>query len=466
MKKKIVFITIYLLVCLAPLCTFWLSEDTSASEKRELSAFPEALNAEGQINTAFFTEFDAWFSDHMGGRSYLVQAQTLMKEKLFMESAESSVILGQNGWLFYEKTGDDYCNVHLLSERNAENVAHSLSMVQKYCDEQGAEFIFTVAPNKNTLYPDNMPARYIKVQGKSNLDVLTEALERNGVHYADLKAAFLQEPRVLYQARDSHWTYEGGMLAYRTIIGSLTKSSHTVFDGVSFTERADWDADLVNMVYPNAADNDVQSYANLDYTFSMKTSVVNDEALVIETFDGAGEGNLLMFRDSFGNTTWRYFAEAFEKAEFQRGVPYAINSIARLKADTVILEIVERNLINLAERAPLMPAPIAEIDIVDAFDMSDGKNTMERRESNGFCHIYGTIDEAYLGTDYRVFAVVDDGEDRTFYEAFPIYEKELLGTAKTNDNGYSCYLPSDIPESATIGILVKTAGMYFYDDMR
>lgn len=465
MKKKVVFISIYLLLCLAPLCTVWLAKDTSATEKRELSAFPELKAVDGKLNTAYFTQFDAWFSDHMGGRSLLVEAQTVMKEKLFMESAESSVILGSNGWLFYEKTGDDYCNVHLLSERNADNVAHTLSMVQKYCDDLGAEFVFTVAPNKNTLYPDNMPARYIKVQGKSNLDVLTDALARYGVHYADLKAAFLQEPRVLYQERDSHWTYEGGMLAYRTIINSL-KSSHRMFEEVTFTERADWDADLVNMVYPSAPDNDVQVYPNMEYTFSTKTGVVNDEALVIETYGGSGEGTVLMFRDSFGNTTWRYFAEAFEKAEFERGVPYAVNSVGRLSADTVILEIVERNIINLAERAPLMPAPLAEPDIVDAFDMKDGKNTLYSVMSNGYCHVYGTIDESYLGNDYRVYAVVDDGNSRTFYEAFPIFEKELLGADTTKDNGFSCYLPGDIPAGASIGILIKTEGMYFYDDMR
>ena len=45
-----------------------------------------------------------------------------------------------------------------------------------------------------------------------------------------------------------------------------------------------------------------------------------------------------MFRDSFGNTTWRYFAEAFEKAEFERGVPYAVNSVGRLSAHTVSAE--------------------------------------------------------------------------------------------------------------------------------
>lgn len=123
MKKKIVFIIIYIAVCLVPLCTVFLAQDTSSAEKRELSAFPKLTNEKGAINTAFFNEFDAWFSDHMGGRSFLVAAQAAMKEKVFFESAESSVILGADGWLFYEKTADDFCNVRTYTERNVENVA-------------------------------------------------------------------------------------------------------------------------------------------------------------------------------------------------------------------------------------------------------------------------------------------------------------------------------------------------------
>lgn len=465
MKKKIVFIIIYIAVCLVPLCTVFLAQDTSSAEKRELSAFPKLTNEKGVINTAFFNEFDAWFSDHMGGRSFLVAAQAAMKEKVFFESAESSVILGADGWLFYEKTADDFCNVRTYTERNVENVARTLLMVQEYCKSNGAEFVFTVAPNKNTLYADKMPFRYLKVQGKSNLDVLADALNRYGVNYADLKAAFLAENRVLYQARDSHWTYEGGMLAYRTILGRLS-GKHSLLEEVTFTERADWDADLVNMVYPNAPDNDIQVYPDIEYTFITKGDVVSDEALVIETMNGAGEGQLLMFRDSFGNTTWRYFAEGFSAAEFQRSVPYRINAIERLSADTVILEIVERNLINLAEKAPMMPAPARELSLTDAYDMASSRTKIVTEPSGSYLHVYGMIDPRYLGSKYRAFVVADGESGREFYEAFPIYERELLKTEHGSDNGFSCYLPDSVSEEALRGILVETEGKYFYAAMK
>lgn len=461
MKKKLAFIVIYLLICLGPLVTVGMSRDTSAQEKRESAGFPKAVS-DGKINTEYFTQFDAWFSDHMGGRPFLVSAQTKMKETLFGESAESSVILGDDGWLFYEKTVDDYCHVRTMTDRNIANAVRTLELLSAYCEQRGAEFVFTVAPNKNTLYPDNMPVRYKVTEERSNLEALAAALKRTDVRYADLVSALEAQDKVLYQARDSHWTYEGAMVAYRAIIDKLTQE-HDHYPNVTFSANNDWDADLVNMVYPDAADDDEQLYPDLEYTYTLKRSVVMDEALVIETLGGAGRGSLLMFRDSFANTMWQYCAQAFGKAEFQRAVPYRMSSVERLGADTVVLEIVERNLINIVEKAPLMEAPKAEIDILDAVDMSDADNRIAFETTNGMTHVYGTIDASWLGDTYRAYIIVEDGGRNTFYEAFPAYERELLGAETTGDNGYSAYLPEEnVTEDKVVGILVETEGRYYY----
>lgn len=461
MKKKVVFIIIYVLLCLTPLAMLPLSKDTSAEEKRDLSAFPE-VKKEGKLNLSFFTEFDAWFTDHMGGRSYLVEAQTMMKEYVFGESANSSVILGKNGWLFYEETADDYANVASLTERNSRNVAITLRMMQDYCTERGVDFVFTVAPNKNTLYPDNMPAWYVRTSGKSNLDMLAADLDRFGVKYADLKSMFLKEPKAYYQPRDSHWTYEGGMLAYRTIVNKLSKK-HSLFEDVTFTERADWDADLVNMMYPGAPDTDVQMYPEITYSFAVKGAFVSDMDMVIETTGGAGEGSLLMFRDSFGNTTWRYFAEAFAEVDFERAVPYRLNAIDRIGADTVVLEIVERNLKNLAEKAPMMEAPKRNLEVLDAYDISDRDNQVASRAAGVFFHIYGSIAPEILDEDYHVYIIAKKSGNAVFYEAFPIYERELLTSERCCDNGFSCYLPEEVAtEADSLGILTVSNGKYYY----
>lgn len=457
MKKKfdIAFIAVFITLCLLPLLFMWTSKDTSETEKRELSEFP-SLIVEGKINSGFSTQFDTWISEHMGFRTLLVNLQSGMKSNIFGESAEDAIILGKKGWLYYSQTVNDYCNIATLSERNINNIASMLKMMQEYCDERGVEFVFTVAPNKNSLYGENMPDRYIQLEADGNLELLAKKMAALGVNYADLLAAFAAEDKVLYQERDSHWTYEGGMLAYRTIVGKL-KSSKNIFEGLTFEARNDWNADLVNMIYPNAADDDLQLYPNLEYTYETKKEVSNDEALLIDAYNTEAEGNLLMFRDSFGNTTWRYFAEVFAKSEFSRAIPYRMNSIERLGADTVILEIVERNIPNLAAKAPVMQAPSRELSLSEAGSIS---GVLYQREEYGMHQLYGYVDADMLGGSYRVYVDATVDGVTAVYEAFTIFETELLEAEKTGDNGFSCYFSVD--ESLLVNaVYVESEGLYY-----
>ncbi len=447
LKKKIsiTYITIYIVLCLLPLAFMWTTKDTSDTEKRELSSFP-AFVKEGKINSAFSTEFDTWISEHMGFRSLLVNAQSGLKSAIFKESSEDSIVLGKNGWLFYAQTIDDYCNIATVSDRGINSIAISIKMMQDYCNEQNIDFVFTVAPNKNTLYGDNMPARYLKLDAKGNLELLTEALAAQKVNYADLVAAFSAENKVLYQERDSHWTYEGGMLMYRTLVQKL-KVQKNLFEGLSYTAKNDWDADLVNMIYPNAKDDDLQLYPNLDYTYETKREVTNDEALTINAFNNNAEQNLLMFRDSFGNTTWRYFAEVFATSEFSRAIPYRLNSVSRLKANVVILEIVERNIPNLAMRTPVMQAKeTASLEAKNA-----GSASVTVTEAYGMQLVNGIISGVDLGDWYKpVVKCLVNGEEKCF-EAFPIFDQPEKTSAELCDTGFSCYLQAE--DGASIEVL-------------
>jgi hypothetical protein len=68
------------------------------------------------------------------------------------------------------------------------------------------DFLLTITPNKNTLYPEHMP--YYKdypVGGEHNAIRLAEDLSRQDVRYLDLFRLFGAEEEVLYLKRDSHW---------------------------------------------------------------------------------------------------------------------------------------------------------------------------------------------------------------------------------------------------------------------
>ena len=68
-----------------------------------------------------------------------------------------------------------------------------------------------------------------------------------------------------------------------------------------------------------------------------------------------------MFRDSFGNTLYPFLADSFGQAVFSRSMPYQMSLLEESGADTVVVELVERNLNYLAKYAPIFPAPLREL---------------------------------------------------------------------------------------------------------
>ena len=461
MKKThiIIFACLFFAVCLFPGLTLGRSSDAGKQEEAEQEDFPK-VTENGSLNTEFFAEFDTWVTRHMGFRSAFINVNARLRAALFGESAEDDVIIGSGGWLYYADTLDDYQNIATLSDRNVKNIAATLLMMQNYCGENGAAFVFTVAPNKNSVYGANMPSRYGKAASDNNLTRLTSALEDAGVSYANLLSVISASEEVLYQKRDSHWTYRGALLAYQTIIKQLG-TEHSLMEDTTFTKRNDWDADLVNMLYTDEPDTDEQWYPDTEFTYETKGVVVSQEALTIEAF-GSGEGKLLMFRDSFGNTSWPYFAENYGQSEFSRVVPYRLDKVKENGVTEVVLEIVERNLADLAERAPVMEAPEAELTEVFAADLSEYRETGYRKTEYGLLHVYGEIEESVLGESYEVIILANTADGIRRFKAFPIYEAELLGGS--GDNGYSAYLPLTEEEITELSIVVISDGTTYTDN--
>ena len=75
----------------------------------------------------------------------------------------------------------------------------TLALLQEYAEAQGGQFLFTLAPNKNSLYPEYMPD-YPRGGGASNAEAFSAVLDGMGVRYLDLFAVFEAEDETLYGA--------------------------------------------------------------------------------------------------------------------------------------------------------------------------------------------------------------------------------------------------------------------------
>ena len=454
-----IYIWLFFLLMIVPAVSMPLFKDAVNTEKRELSELP-AVFSDGKFNSRFSVEMNTWIQEHIGFRNLMISGNSLLRTELFGQAAKEEIIVGKNGWLFYGESANDYLHVPTITERNANNAAHAARMLQDFAEEQGSRFLLALVANKSSLYGENMPYYYLPRNADGSRELFLKALDAEGVHTVDLKSVFIGQSKQLYQKTDSHWTYEGALLGYRTIM-QASGLEYDDFEGLTFTEEQNWPADLAIFLYGEAAEPDVQAYPNYQFTYGYKSRQTAVDALTLETRQAQGRGSLVIYRDSFLNTMQVYMAQNFEKALFSRAIPYQADLIRSKGADLTVLQVTERSLGSYVFRAPLMRAPEAQIDS-EAKSLGSDRATAAQEEAGQYIHLYGTVSPVLLEESYRVWLMVKTGEETGAFEAFPIYEKELLGSAGTEDNGWSLYLTKeDLPAEAELSLLVESGGQRY-----
>lgn len=344
--KNIIFIVLFVLILLVPSVSMPFFANAQNTEKRELAEFP-GLFSDGGINAAFSSEFNDWVNDRIGFRSNLIYANTVIDRKIFGQSNVEKVVLGKDGWLFFSDTLDDYYGIETLSDDELMQIAENIKGIQDYFEENGISFVFTIVPNKNTLYPEYMKDYYVQGDTEGNFEKIVTKLKEENINYADIYNEFNAKTEIYYQRYDSHWNYEGAYIGYKTIMDKTWKD-YNRFDQIGFNEREDWSGDLAEMFYGNAAPKDIQKYPDIEFEYEIVSREKEVDALRLKTYCENGNGNAVIYRDSFFNTAYVYFAENFENVTFSRAFPYNF-SLADEETDVVIIEIVERNIKNLVE---------------------------------------------------------------------------------------------------------------------
>ena len=354
----------FLTACLIPSAGMLAGPEQHAAANQRLAPPPSLTRKDGSFNPNVFQEATDYAAGHFALRQQLITVDAVLNAAVFGISAEEDVVLGREGWLFYAETMEDHLRTAPLSERQLWAGAHTLAMVREYAAQRDARLVFTVAPNKATIYPEYLPDVGAPLSAESDLDRLIPLLEEEGVPYAELREVLRGHPDKLYFRLDSHWNSAGAALGQNALLTALGKE-HTPFlepqeplerDLGRFLPRGQR-GDLYEMVYPAGQQEETDFQFDRPFTFSYLRQPRSPEDQRIETEHPSRTGSLLMFRDSFGNNLYPYMAEEFRHALFSRSMPWQLALLDQTGADTVVLELVERNLDYLITRPPVFPAP-------------------------------------------------------------------------------------------------------------
>lgn len=429
MKKTLltVFSLSVVVLCLVPLGANIFGYTAVNRENRPL-ARKARLVENGAVNLDYPTDFDDYWADHFGLREELVTAVNSASLALFNDTLSEKAVAGKNNFLYFSETMGDYTGLNVLSDDDISRTATVLRLVGEYANSTGADFVFSVAPNKNTVYPEYMPRRIKQRDFPGNMEKLYSALDAAGVCTIDFAQMLrtAKDDGLLYYRQDTHWNERGALIAYNAIMERIMGAeSYNAYDDVTSTDKSGYYGDLHNFVLPT------EESSLLYPDFGIYTEYILDEGARPErdaNFGTASDVNkdksLLLYRDSFGEALIPLLSTNLGRAVYSQSFPYDL-TLGNEDFDLVMIELVERNIPNLLTSLPLVPAIEKQLDpraVAIGF-------TTYKTERSGYINSY-VLSNENVSAKSQVFIRLDNSAACT-YEAMPTYVDGVLHFAIT-----------------------------------
>jgi hypothetical protein len=306
---------------------------------------------------AFPGGFDAWFKDSFWPRPRLIRWHNAIKLFALRVTPHPSIEVGKDGWL--ELGGETYraCTrgSDPFTEQELDLWVEALRRRDAWCRDRGADFLFVIAPNKATVYPEHLPSSFDPV-GPTRFDQLLAALrERTEVEALDLRPALARakQNREIYFPLGTHWNAYGAAAAYRELLrwigerrpgvapvpfGSLTWSHGT--GGDSWAPKL-YLADLLTQENPGVMHPQQELLKHEPFEL-----VPSPQGRTNELVRGpdATAPRLLVLHDSFAELLVDLMSPHFSESVWIWSDKFIPAAMEQARPDVVVLELVEREL--------------------------------------------------------------------------------------------------------------------------
>ena len=339
------------------------------AENRELAAFPRIEGATMASLRTYSDRLSAWFDDHFGFRSTLVRWSGEIRLFVLGVSPSQSVAKGRHGWFFYADDGaiEDYANVTPLTPEAVANWRTAVLRARGWLQARHITYIFTIAPDKHVVYPEEMPSSLSRVGDLSRTDQLLTALQDAGLA-VDLRPALVAAKRDerIYYRTDTHWNDRGAFAAYRQIVRAVRARVPAVppewtRDDFEPASREDEGGDLAAMMGLKRVlrEEDLllvprrpRHAVVVEPTGAEPTA---EEGYLVTEIAGSTLPRAVIFRDSFVSQLVPFLSEHFSRAVYMWQNDFDADLVSREKPDVVIQEIVGRHLYGFIPSPELVP---------------------------------------------------------------------------------------------------------------
>jgi alginate O-acetyltransferase complex protein AlgJ len=217
----------FALLLLVPLVdlAFHVDPTKPPSENRVLAACPPAPENLGELKK-FMAGWEAWFNDHFGFRRCLVMWHSKMAWSLFQDKNSRSVLEGEDGWLYITEPWmiEHFRGAIQFTDADLQAWQKLLEHRRDWLAARGIKFLFIVAPDKQTVYPEHLPPWLKNLGGRTKMDQFYDYMKKHStVEVLDVRPRIIagKTNAVTYMKTDTHWNQFGSFLACEEIVGRM-----------------------------------------------------------------------------------------------------------------------------------------------------------------------------------------------------------------------------------------------------
>ena len=324
------------------------------SENRAIAAFPK-LHPGWEGFQAYLAGLEAYFNDHFGTRKCLVQWNNKLRWSLFKDKTNRSVLTGKDGWLFFTDARmiDHYSGQLQFTPEQLHDWQMVLERRRNWLARRGIAYLFVIAPDKHTIYPEELPDWLTKVSPQTKVDqFFTYMREHSTVPVLDLRDVVRDAKKLgpTYLKTDTHWNCIGGFAAYQLLMQEIARLMPALKLGAmpresfTLTNTLTHGGDLARILGVSMTESNAFSMIpNLELpVFSQKLPPEDHPKEPAFSSNPSAKGSLMLYHDSFSGAWNPFLGYHFNQITYLWQYDLDTAWVERDKPDIVVTEMLER----------------------------------------------------------------------------------------------------------------------------
>ena len=380
-QADLILIGVFWLLLWAPSLdtVFRVDHSRQPGENRLPAQFPIWDHVHPAAVQRYLTGLDNYFADHFGFRNKLIRWFQNLKISLFHDRSVYNVIAGQHGWLFSSdlKMIEHYLGIARFTSGELEQWQSLLEKRRDWLAKQGIEYLFVIPPDKQSIYPEELPQWLLNATPTNRsckLDQFLQHMAKNStIRILDLRPPLLDAKNVrpTYLKNDSHWNLYGGFIACQELIKVLSRPfadlPPLLISDFAWSNAPATGGDLARILGSEFPDQNLFQVTPGNGLVPLATvlatnidSVWDQHRMVVITENPSPRArSAMVFNDSYGDALHPFLGYSFKRVVYVHdNREFNPSAILANKPDVVISEMLQRYFNTLSPVELLAKEPL------------------------------------------------------------------------------------------------------------